>query len=414
MTDETSAGRLAVVLKGWPRLSETFIAQELVELERRGLRFEVWSMRHPTDSKRHGLHDDLTAKVNYLPEYLYQEPLRVLRGLIGAARLPGFGPAMRLWLSHLVRDPTPNRVRRFGQAAVLAQEASPELRFVYAHFLHTPTSVALYAGMMRGVRWGFSAHAKDIWTTPDWEKRDKLGRATFGVTCTRLGAEHLRQLSPEPAAIDLAYHGLDLSRFPAPPPMRPRLNGSGEVVTIVSVGRLVEKKGYDILLEALAKLPPSLNWRFSHIGGGDLSTALKESASTLGIAERIDWQGARDQKEVIAALRDADIFVLPSRIARDGDRDGLPNVLMEAASQQLPNLCTCVSSIPEFIEDGIQGVLVAPEPGALASALASMITDPDGRARMALAAYERLVQSFGMDRGISLLQGRLRKSLSGE
>src|SRR5690606_13775779 len=109
----------------------------------------------------------------------------VLKGLAHAVRLPGFGKAFRMWLAHLVRDPTPNRVRRFGQAAVLAREASPGLRFIYAHFMHTPSSVALYASVMRGVPWGFSAHAKDIWISPDWEKRDKLALAAFGVTCTR-------------------------------------------------------------------------------------------------------------------------------------------------------------------------------------------------------------------------------------
>ena len=236
-----SAGRLAIVLKGWPRLSETFIAQELVALENRGVRFEVWSMRHPTDKKRHALHDALKAKVSYLPEYLYEEPTRVLKGLAHSARLPGFGAALKLWLKHLVRDPTPNRVRRFGQAAVLAREASADLKFIYAHFLHTPSSVALYASMMRGAGWGFSAHAKDIWKSPDWEKRDKLARSTFGVTCTALGAKHLRSLSANPGKLDLVYHGLDLSRFPPPPPARPPRDGSGEPVTLVSVGRLVEK-----------------------------------------------------------------------------------------------------------------------------------------------------------------------------
>ena len=213
----SSAGRLAVVLKGWPRLSETFIAQELVALEQRGLVFDVWSMRHPTDKKRHGLHEALKATVRYLPEYLYQEPFRVLKGILYSARLPGFGAALKLWLKHLARDPTPNRVRRFGQAAVLAREASPELKFIYAHFLHTPSSVALYASVMRGADWGFSAHAKDIWKSPDWEKQDKLARATFGVTCTGLGADHLRSLSENPAKLELVYHGLDLSRFPLPP-----------------------------------------------------------------------------------------------------------------------------------------------------------------------------------------------------
>lgn len=407
-----SAGRLAVVLKGWPRLSETFIAQELVALEQRGLRFEVWSMRHPTDKKRHALHDALKAKVRYLPEYLYQEPLRVLKGLARSARLPGFGAALKLWLKHLVSDPTPNRVRRFGQAAVLAREASPDLNFVYAHFMHTPSSVALYAAMMRGVEWGFSAHAKDIWKSPDWEKRDKLERAAFGVTCTSLGAEHLRSLSADPAKLDLVYHGLDLSRFPSPPPPRPPRDGSNEPVTIISVGRLVEKKGYNLLLDALAKLPAALKWRFVHIGGGDLSQALKARSKELGLSEHIEWRGARDQGEVIAALREADIFMLPSRIASDGDRDGLPNVLMEAASQELPILSTSVSSIPEFIENGRQGILVEPDAGQLGAALAKMIADPEGRARLAAAARTRLVESFGMDAGIDLLSTRLATALA--
>lgn len=407
-----SAGRLAVVLKGWPRLSETFIAQELVALESRGLRFEVWSMRHPTDKKRHALHDALKAKVTYLPEYLCQEPLRVLKGLAHSARLPGFGAALKLWLKHLLSDPTPNRMRRFGQAAVLAREASPELKFIYAHFLHTPSSVALYASIMRGVAWGFSAHAKDIWISPEWEKRDKLARSTFGVTCTGLGAEHLRSLSTDPARLDLVYHGLDLSRFPAPPPPGPPRDGSSEPVTIISVGRLVEKKGYNLLLDALARLPATLKWRFVHIGGGDLSQQLKARAQALGIAGSIEWRGSRDQGEVIAAMREADIFVLPSRIASDGDRDGLPNVLMEAASQELPILSTSVSSIPEFVENGKQGVLVEPDAGQLAAALATMIADPGGRARLAAAARKRLVESFGMDAGIDLLVSRLNAALA--
>ena len=407
-----SAGRLAVVLKGWPRLSETFIAQELVALENRGLRFEVWSMRHPTDKKRHALHDALKAKVSYLPEYLYQEPLRVLKGLAYSARLPGFGAALKLWLKHLVRDPTPNRVRRFGQAAVLAREASPDLEFIYAHFLHTPSSVALYASVMRGVGWGFSAHAKDIWKSPEWEKRDKLDRSTFGVTCTGLGAEHLRSLSADPAKLDLVYHGLDLSRFPPPPPHRPPRDGSGEAVTIISVGRLVEKKGYNLLLDALASLPAELKWHFVHIGGGDLSQQLKARAQKLGLSDRIEWRGSRDQGEVIAALREADIFVLPSRIASDGDRDGLPNVLMESASQELPILSTSVSSIPEFIENGKQGILVEPDAQRLAAALAKMIADPAGRASLAAAARKRLVESFGMDAGINRLSARLEAALA--
>ncbi len=407
----SSSGRLGVVLKGWPRLSETFIAQELVALEQRGFRFEVWSMRRPTDTKRHALHDALQARVRYLPEYLYEEPLRVLKGLAHSIRLPGFGATFRLWLRHVLKDPTPNRFRRFGQALVLAREAAPDLHFLYAHFMHTPSSVALYTAMLRGIDWGFSAHAKDIWQSPEWEKRDKLSRARFGVTCTALGASHLRGLAPDPARLDLVYHGLDVSRFPSPPPPRPWRDGSSDPIRIVSVGRLVEKKGYDLLLEALAALPPSLAWHFTHLGGGDLKTELASRAADLGLSDRIEWRGSSNQAEVVAALRQSDLFVLTSRIAGDGDRDGLPNVLMEAASQELPILSTSVSSIPEFIESGVHGILVEPQPSAIAAGLQAMIADPQGRARMGRAAHDRLVASFGMDAGIDRLAARLRQAL---
>ena len=174
----------------------------------------------------------------------------------------------------------------------------------------------------------------------------------------------------------------------------------------------MEKKGYDLLLAALTALPSSLNWRLTHIGGGELSSPLSAQARKLGITDRIEWRGACDQSEVIAALRAADIFVLPSRIARDGDRDGLPNVLMEAASQDLPIVATDVSAIPEFIENGKHGVLVAPDAGKLSQALARSIGDPDGRAAMAKAARARLVADFGMDRGIDRLATRLRAAIA--
>jgi glycosyltransferase involved in cell wall biosynthesis len=400
-------GALAVVVKGWPRLSETFIAQELVALEAMGHRLEIWSLRRPTDTKRHPLHDALRAPVHYLPEYLHDEPVRVLRAVVSAVQRRGFWRGLWLWLRDLRRDPSRNRVRRFGQACVLARELPADCPALYAHFMHTPASVTRYAAVMRGLPWAFSAHAKDIWTSPDWEKREKLhpasSGAVFGATCTAYGAAHLRDLADVPDRVNLIYHGLDLSRFPDPPPTRPARDGSGDAVRLLSVGRLVEKKGYDRLLQALALLPPGLSWRLVHIGGGELKKALAVQAEALGIADRIDWRGARNQPEVIAAMRDADLFVLPSRIASDGDRDGLPNVLMEAASQGLAILSTPVAAIPEFITDGVEGVLSSDDPATLALALGRVMRDPDARAAMAAAARVRLVRDFGMQRGISRL-----------
>ena len=118
MTASPHRNRVVVVLKGYPRLSETFIAQELRGLEQAGLELVIVSLRHPTDKKRHPVHDEIVAPVLYLPEYLHHEPLRVLRGLWAARRHAGFWPTVRAFLGDLSRDISRNRVRRLGQAAV--------------------------------------------------------------------------------------------------------------------------------------------------------------------------------------------------------------------------------------------------------------------------------------------------------
>ena len=401
-------GRVAVVLKGWPRLSETFIAQEILGLERLGLDQVIVSLRHPTDKAVHPMHRAVRAPVLYLPEYLHREPLRVLRGLAAAARRPGFGRALRAWLADLVRDRTPNRGRRFGQACVLAAELPEGVGRLHAHFLHTPASVARYAAMMCGLPWSFSAHAKDIWTTPDWETREKLADAAWGATCTAVGAAHLRDLAPHPGRVDLVYHGLDLARFPDPPARPPR-DGSdpADPVRILSVGRAVAKKGFETLLDALASLPPGLHWRWTHVGGGERLAALKARAVDLGLADRIDWLGARAQDDVFAAYGAADLFVLASRVAEDGDRDGLPNVLMEAQALGLACVSTAVSAIPELIRDGETGLLVPPEdPGALAEALGALAADPARRAAVAAAGRARVLAHFTFAGGVGRLAER--------
>jgi glycosyltransferase involved in cell wall biosynthesis len=280
---------------------------------------------------------------------------------------------------------------------------------LYAHFLHTPSSVARYAAIMRGLPWSFSAHAKDIWTSPEWELREKLTPvshgAAFGATCTRFGAEHLRSLADRPDRVDLIYHGLDMERFP-PPPER-QIRSLNQPLALMSVGRLVEKKGYDRLLDALALLPETLDWHFTHIGGGTLGADMKARAERLNLSDRITWRGACDQPEVIEAMRAADLFVLPSRVASDGDRDGLPNVLMEAASQRLPILSTPVSAIPEFITDGVHGLLSEDAPDALASAITRFADDPELGPKLASAAYDRLTTDFRMQPGIARLKQRL-------
>ncbi|MEA2780660.1 MAG: hypothetical protein QOK29_2204, partial [Rhodospirillaceae bacterium] len=382
---------------------------EIRALEARSLAIRIVSLRRPTDSKTHPIVAEIRAPVAYLPEYLYQEPLRVLRAWLVARRLSGYRAARAAWLADLRRDPTTNRGRRFGQALVLAAELPASVGRLHAHFLHTPASVARYAALITGRPWSVSAHAKDIWTIPDWEKREKLAACDWLVTCTDVGARHLRALAPADSRVTLVRHGIDLDRFAPFARSRPPRDGGDprDPVVILSIGRLVEKKGYDVLLAALARLPRQLAWRFVHIGGGPLSSTLKAAARGLDLQGRIDWLGAQAQDTVLARLRAADLFALASRTARDGDRDGLPNVLMEAQSQGLAAVATRAGAIDELIVDEETGLLVRPEdPEAMAQALARLIGDPGLRARLGAAGAARIARDFTMSTGIDQLAAR--------
>jgi len=405
---------VGIVLKGYPRLSETFIAQEIHGLERRGLTLRLVSLRHPTDARTHPVHGAIRAPVLYLPEYLHQEPARVWRAWRAARALPGYARAVRLLRADWRRDRTANRLRRFGQALVLAHEAGDSVHHLHAHFLHTPASVARYAAVVLGLPWSVSAHAKDVWTTPRWEIREKLADCRWAVTCTALNHAYLGDLAPDPQRVSLVYHGLDLARFAPPPEAASSRDGSDAAapVRLLSVGRAVPKKGYDALLRALARLPGALAWRFEHIGGGPDLDRLRRLARTLGIDARVRWRGACDQDEVLACYRDADVFALACRVTEDGDRDGLPNVLVEAQSQALACVATRVSAIPELIADEVNGLLAEEDDvEALAAALVRLVTDPALRARLGAAGEQRVRAEFGDCAALDGLFARLAPGL---
>ncbi len=411
----SSSKVITVVLKGYPRLSETFIAQELLALQNRGFNLHFISLRHPTDKKTHPIHDEITAPVNYLPEYLHDEPARVYYAWKKARKFKGYDKAFAVWQQDLKRDTTRNRVRRFGQAMVLAAELPENTAEIYAHFLHTPASVARYAAMIRDIPWSCSAHAKDIYTSPDWELSEKLNDVSWLVTCTAFNVAHLKKLATDPKKVSLLYHGLDLDRFPTISDKKHTRNGSdvSDPVRIVSVGRAVIKKGYDDLLNAFAKLPKDLNWQFEHIGGGPLLSELKSQAEDLGLSDRIVWHGAQSQKFVLDHLKAADIFTLASRIADDGDRDGLPNVLMEAQSQKAAALSTAVSAIPELIENEKTGLLVRErDPDALAKEMLRLISAPELRQELSEAGDQKLRSQFGADLWFEKLAAQFEKDLA--
>lgn len=354
--------KIAIIIKGYPRLSETFIAQELAALEAAGMSFIIYSLRRPHDAFRHPVHDRISARCEYLPEYIYLEPLRVLRSFLCFIFSFRFYRLLFLWSLDFLLDPSFSRGRRLAQGVVLAAEMPCEISHLYFHFIHTPGSVCRYASILRGLPYSGSAHAKDIWTSSRWDLRRKLKGAEWCVTCTMVGRDYLQDLlGGVVRKVHLVYHGLDVSDFPQELGDRElgdrqKQKVGSKKLRIVSVGRLVDKKGYDYLLPLLSRLRVSQDWEFIHVGGGDVER-FRLLAAELGLGGRVRFEGARSRPFIIDLLSSADIFVLGNIVVGDGDRDGIPNVLMEALWMGVSVLAGDLPSIRELIIDGEHGLL---------------------------------------------------------
>jgi glycosyltransferase involved in cell wall biosynthesis len=378
------------MVHGWPRLSMTFVAQELVGLEEQGIPLLIATYGEP-DAIRHPIHDRVKADILRLPK---DNPprTRLLAAWRKVRRMPGYRAAKAAFRAELLRGVKRSRWRAFARGMILAAELPSDVRLIYAHFINSATQVARYAALITGLPLAASAHARDIWTANERDKRNKLAAMQWCATCTSLGADHLRGLSERPENVHLIYHGLDFSRFPVEPPRRDLADGSdsGHPVLLLSVGR---------------------RWR--HVGEGKILQQLKGNAAELGLSDRIEWLDARDQQFVIKQYRGCDLFVLPCREAADGDRDGLPNVLMEAQSQALACLSTNFSEIPELIKDGQTGVLVPPAKVApLSQALERLIRSPAERDRLGLAGYHRVRSEFEAEGGIKRIAALLRSAMT--
>ncbi len=402
---------IAFILKGYPRISETFIAQEILALEKKGFKIDIFSLRSPREKFTHQLNKKIKANIHYLPEYIYMSPIKIFVAWLKIKKLPGYKISKKEWIDDLKKDFSSNRIRRFAQAIVLSKEIPNTITHLHAHFLHTPTSVAYYASKILDKPYSISAHAKDIWTTNEWEKKKKLEGALWVTTCTEQNFKHLSGISPS-SNINLVYHGIDFDRFPISEIKEKNDNNKDNSypVVILSVGRLVEKKGYDILLNSLSLLPKELNWKLEHIGSGPLNNRLKKLSNKLGLNKKINWNGTLTQDEILKFYKQSDIFILASKVTLSGDRDGMPNVLMEAQSQGLACISTSLPSIKELIINNISGILVESESvNELKEAIIELINNPIKRKKIGLEGQKRLKEKFSMHYGIEKIAKLLLK-----
>lgn len=414
---------VAYVLKGFPRLSELFIASEIVRLEQAGVGLRLYVLKPPDEPTRHSIVDSIRARPTYLPATTTVSGTRLLRWLaanlgpflgplgrtaarqpVGLARaaLAAFGQAVR---ARPRRWSAPRKVylKELLQAVALADRVrtARDVRHLHAHFAHGSTTVAWLASRITGLPFSFTGHAKDIYETslnPAGLLRRKLLAARFVVTCTEANRDHLLRIAPE-ADVRVVRHGLnaELARLlvrrapPAP------LNGT---LHLLAVGRLVEKKGFDVLVDACDGLARAgVAFEATIVGEeGDAGDGLRRRIARYGLERQVSLAGPRSQAELLDLFRRATAFCLPCRVLESGDRDGIPNVLVEAMASGVPVVTTPVSGIPELVEADVNGILVGPEdPDALVRAVLRLHGDGELRGRIALAGRKTVRERFDGD-----------------
>ena len=398
---QTTNGTVAYILKGYPRLSEIFITSEIYRLEQLGVKLRLAVIKHGDELRANTLFNRIQARPDYLPQTssLSQTSLRHWLGL----HLNDFRPALRSTLKqrpdHFVRAaivalaqavrarrslfswPRKLYLKEFLQAVWIARQIldAGDVRHIHAHFCHGATTVAWFTSIITGLPFSFTAHAKDIYCdslNPAGLLRRKMRAAQFVVTCTDANREHLLKIEPA-ANVRCIYHGLnaefaDLLMNPANPPEK--INH----LRALGVGRLVAKKGFDVLVEACAILKHrGFHFETTIVGEhGEHESELRRQIEAHGLTDQIRLTGAMEQARLYTEYQRADIFCLPCRVLDNGDRDGLPNVLMEAMACGLPVVTTPVSGIPEIIKDGQNGALVPPDDAeALANAIQRISSD---------------------------------------
>lgn len=383
--------RIGYVLKMYPRFSETFIVTEMLELEARGADLEIFSLRLPADGRFHPDLAAVAAPVTYLsPGALKAEQL--WQAL--AAYLTEIGPIEDALLADLAGQSARDAAQALDLARMVRERGITHL---HAHFGSVATTVARLAAALAGIGYSFTAHAKDIFHQ-DVDEADlsrKLADARAVVTVSDFNLAYLHAHHGRAASRVVRLHnGIALDRFTFTDPGTSPL--SDQVPVVISVGRLVEKKGLDTLIDAAALLHDrGVPMRVEIIGSGALEPELAAQILTQDLGDRVVLRGPLPQDRMREQVRRATVFAAPCRVGADGNRDGLPTVLLESMALGTPCVSTPVTGIPEAIRDGETGLLVPPDdPVALADALQQLLSRPDRRAAFARAARARVEDAF--------------------
>jgi glycosyltransferase involved in cell wall biosynthesis len=436
--EREACGTLAYVLKGYPRLSETFIASEMYRMEQAGLRLRIYVLKPSDEVSRHPTVDRIQAPAVYLPRtsslrethllsWLRRHLADFAPGLWGIFRRRPAGVIRAAWaaFAQAVRArrgffawPRKIYLKEFLQAGTLSHHllAAPDVRHMHAHFCHGVTTVTWLASIMTGLPFSFTAHAKDLYSpalNPAGLLRRKMDAARFVVTCTESNRDFLQKLGSK-TAVHCVYHGLnaDFSQLLKQSDDGNERNGH---LRALAVGRLVPKKGFDIFVEACARLQQrGVDFEALIVGeSGEHEAAIRERITAHGLESHIQLAGPMSQAALFREYQRATAFCLPCRVLDNGDRDGIPNVLIEAMACGLPVISTRVSGIPEAVRHEENGLLIPPEDaGALADSLLRLHQQRGLAQRLSLAARQTVSEQFDGEQFAALLANHFREALA--
>ncbi|VAW95639.1 Glycosyltransferase [hydrothermal vent metagenome] len=388
--------RIGYVVKRYPRYSETFIVNEILAHEKAGLSLDIFALRQSCDTHFQDTIASVRAPVTYLSAPNVLSAGEFWGELMTAVKnLPGWASGLNAARNETARD--------VYQAALLALQAREKgIEHLHAHFATSATTVARLASLFAGLTYSFTAHAKDIFheSVKNDDLQTKIQDALSVITVSDYNVDFLQDKFGNSASnVQRIYNGLDLSCLPySDPKNRPP--------RIVAVGRLIEKKGFSDLIAACAELQiRDIDFECQIIGGGPLLDTLNADIHRRGLKNKVKTLGPLPQREVIASLQQAAVFAAPCVVGADGNRDGLPTVLLEAMALGVPCISTAVTGIPEAIKHDHTGLIVPQKNvAALTQGLEYLLSHPQERTRLAQQARRLIEHTFDIHQNTAVLR----------
>jgi glycosyltransferase involved in cell wall biosynthesis len=399
---------LGFLVKTYPKISETFVLQEILELQKEAFGMNIFSMQRPTDEKFHKAFNLVTAEVNYLSSDDWQRRTVVNMHIKFISSRPW------CYLQTLIFIFTRSEGGKFSQflQAVyfsgLVQEKG--IKHIHAHFASEPSGLAELVSRLCGISYSISAHAKDIYLQDKASLGRKIRHARFVVTCTDYNCRYLQSINESKTPVYRLYHGIDSARVTSE---NDQPLAQSAVLRILSVGRLREKKGFPTLLAACHLLHQSgYKFQCDIVGYGPDMENLQALIDGYHLTGYVRLLGKLTHEKLVALYRQTTIFALPCQIADDGDRDGIPNVLMEAMTFAIPVVSTNVSGIPELIKNNKTGfVIEAKNKHALFNVLKRLLDNPELCKQLGEAGKQYVTTQFSVDQHIGHLKELLTHTL---